>query len=445
MSKYTIMKRSKYTRGNGKQNLLLLLILFFALFFSYLSHRSVPTSYAADSLWSVRSVDTMKSSRDLARAKLHDKAFDETIKTEVQLIKGMGANYIALGTPYDDEFLPFLKRWVSAARAEGLKIWYRGTFSNYEGWFGYTKNMSPAQLLTRTSQFIEAHPDLFEEGDIFDPCPECENAGHWKQPLLDDTYNQFMKEKDDVLEQSFKKINKKVIYNWNSVIGGRAKDVLKGDTFSHLGNVIALDHYVSDTNNYEEYIKYFNENFETVSIFSEFGAPIPDLHGKMTEQQQADFIEKIMQEFYQHKENVAGVNYWVLSGGTTSLYNADYTPRKVVNVMKKYFMPGIIRGKVIDTLGTNLENIRVATTDGNNATYTNRNGDYQLIVPVGTTEYVVEHDKYETKSHKVELTYNERIEQNFELTPKDTGFIYDIRKSIKDQMSSFWSKFQTNE
>ena len=65
--------------------------------------------------WEIKSIDTMKYSRDLAYEKLSDETFDKTIDMHMKLIKDSGANYVAIGTPYDDRFNPILKRWVEAS------------------------------------------------------------------------------------------------------------------------------------------------------------------------------------------------------------------------------------------------------------------------------------------------------------------------------------------
>ncbi|MDP3888564.1 MAG: hypothetical protein Q8Q24_00825, partial [bacterium] len=86
-----------------------------------------------------KSIDTMKYSRDIAREKLNDPSFDKVIDTQVKNIADTGATHVAIATPYDEEFLPILKRWVSSARKYNLKVWFRGNWSGWEGWFDYPK------------------------------------------------------------------------------------------------------------------------------------------------------------------------------------------------------------------------------------------------------------------------------------------------------------------
>jgi hypothetical protein len=75
----------------------------------------------------------MKYSRDLAREKLGNPSFDKVIDDQISRIAGTGATHVALGVPYDPEFLPIMRRWVTAIRKYNLKVWFRGNLSGWEG------------------------------------------------------------------------------------------------------------------------------------------------------------------------------------------------------------------------------------------------------------------------------------------------------------------------
>lgn len=439
MSKFTITRnlrsiRKKHLHVNRTS---VIRVCIFAVFImltlgmSKMYFQGDSSAQVPDYIWRVRSIDTMKTSRDMARAELANPSFDASIEHEISLIKGLGANYVAIDTPYDDEFLPYLKRWVRIARKHDLKIWYRGNFSRYEGWFGNPKNMSPDELLVETKQFIMGHKELFEDGDIFDPCPECENAGHWPQPGRDADYNSFVKKKHKALQESFEAINKKVIYNWNSIIGGRAKEVLTQSTFDYLDNVVAIDHYVSDPSSYREYVEYFHKH-RTNTVISEFGAPIPTTHGPFTPQQQAEFIKHTLDILYSKKANISGVNYWVLSLGTTALYNPDYSPRPVAQVVKDYYSPAIIRGTVRNTVGDGLENVRVSTKDGLNTVATDKKGFYKIVVPAGDVEIAVIGENYSLKDFMMNMDNSEKTTRNVALDPIKPDAIYNLRLKIQN-------------
>src|SRR5260221_2219397 len=125
--------------------------------------------------WQIESIDTMKYSRDLARQGLNNSAYTTEVNKQVAKIAATGANYIAIDTPYDGEFLPILNLWVHAARVNGLHVWFRGNWSGWEQWFNYSQ-IDEATHMKKTKQFILDGRGLFQNGDIFTACPECENG-----------------------------------------------------------------------------------------------------------------------------------------------------------------------------------------------------------------------------------------------------------------------------
>ncbi|MEK7522096.1 MAG: hypothetical protein AAB569_00805, partial [Patescibacteria group bacterium] len=266
----------------------------------------------------------------------------------------------------------------------------------------------------------------------FDPCPECENAGFWKQPDDNAKYNEFIQNQRIVLKNSFNKINKKVYTNIFSIIGGRAKEVLDKKTLDALDNVVTIDHYVKNPSSMTEYISYFSKNFQTKILFGEFGAPIPDINGPMDESQQALFIDKVLRELYKNKTNVFGINYNVLTLGTTKLLDDDGTERQAVDVVKNYFIPGVIKGTVSNTLGDKLKNVPIKTSDGLNSTTTDSQGRYAMSIPASTVNIVIGGNKYKTKKQKMIITRKAEITQNIILEPEKIGFIYRLRLIIKD-------------
>src|SRR5260221_5347891 len=129
-------------------------IFYFIALFSFVALLIVllfmlPKIMPKQNQWQVRSIDTMKYSRDRSRQALDDLAFNKVIDKQISLIAKTGANYVAIDTPYDLEFLPILKRWVVVARRYHLHVWFRGNFSGWEGWFGYAK-MSQHDHLKKT-------------------------------------------------------------------------------------------------------------------------------------------------------------------------------------------------------------------------------------------------------------------------------------------------------
>jgi len=380
-------------------------------------------------LWNIQSIDTMKTSRDRARVELSNPAFDVQIQKELIAIKETGANYVAIDTPYDKEFLPYLQRWVRLARKTGLRVWFRGNWSSWEGWFDYPKSLTPQNHITKTSFFILDHPELFEDGDIFDACPECENAKYWKQPKDDAEYNAFLRAQQESLAKAFEKIDKKVYSNIASIIGGRAKEVLDKKTMESL-RVVAIDHYTKDPKNMGEYVDYFTKN-GAKTLVSEFGAPIPDIHGPMNENQQADFVDAVFHELYKKQDDVEGVNYYVLIDGTTAILNEDYTPRSAYYIVKRYFSPNIITGVVTNPLGDRLKDIMFKTQDI--TVKTNDRGEYTLFIPGRTVTMKTKTADYTNDFEIVKFSGDRQtVQKNFVLTPKKPDLFYKIRLAIQE-------------
>jgi len=389
------------------------------------------TIESSSCLWQICSIDTMKDSRDLALQELNNPSYDAEITKQMQLIKATGANYVAIDTPYDDQFLPYLTRWVTAARAAGLHVWFRGNWSNWEGWFGYPKTMTPQEHLKKTSDFIISHPDLFADGDIFDACPECENAGYWPQPAGNQAYNQFLQEQHQTDEQAFAKIGKNVYANIESIIGGRAKEVVDKSTTDALSHTIAIDHYISDPNNMVVYVDYFYNNLQAKVLVSEFGAPIPDINGPMTEDQQATFVNQVFSQLFRHNRMVVGVNYFVLTDGSTALLNNDDSPRKVYEVIKKYFTPAVVSGTVHDTLGNPVSTITVRSRYGVINVKTDNNGNYSFKIPPQSVTLIAGGGDYTTDTKTVNIaTIGAQVKQDFVIAPTNPNLLYKLQNFV---------------
>ncbi len=287
--------------------------------------------------WEIRSIDTMKYSRDSAGVALHDPKFDEVIDAHVKRIADTGANYVAIDTPYDEEFVPVLKEWVAAARKYHLHVWFRGNFSGWEGWFDYPRISREVHTL-KTEDFILSNKDLFEDGDIFSSCPECENG----QPLAYgdakqlQSYRSFLISEYQVTKKAFFQIGKDVHANYFSMNGDVARAVMDRETTKSLDGIVVIDHYVKTSEQLVADVKSLAEQSGGEIVLGEFGAPIPDIHGSMTESEQAQWINDVMKQVAEIPQ-VKGVNYWVDQGGSTALWNQNDTPRLAVSVITKYY------------------------------------------------------------------------------------------------------------
>lgn len=325
--------------------------------------------------WQIQSIDTMKYSRDIAREKSHDTAFDAVIDRQVRAIAETGATHVAIATPYDEEFVPFLKRWVKAARAYGLKVWFRGNFSGWEGWFEYPK-ISREEHIQKTSDFIGKHPELFEDGDIFVSCPECENGGAGDPRQTGDTesYRAFLIRSEQSARQSFQRLGKNVTTNYFSMNGDVARLVMDDATSKSLGNTVTIDHYVATPERLVSDVHTFGRGGRSV-ILGEFGTPIPDIHGTMTEDAQAHWLDRALSQL-SNDPNVSGLNYWLSVGGSTELWSSTGRAKKAVAQITKYFRPGRVSGFVRDDLGRAIGGARVSIFD--KQVQTDRNGYFNL-------------------------------------------------------------------
>ncbi len=310
-------------------------------------------------LWTFRSVDTMKYSRDVAREKLKDSSYDKIIDQQVKNIAATGASHIAIGTPYDSEFLPFLKRWVAAARKYKLHVWFRGNWSGWEGWFGFAK-ISPEEHLAKTREFLSKNADLFEDGDVFTACPECENGGPGdpRQTGKVTEHRHFLISEYNMMQEIFKKTDKKVIFNYNSMNGDIARLIMDKDTTRSLGGVVVIDHYVKTPEKLVKDVKDFAGRSGGRVVLGEFGAPIPDIHGDLSDKEQADWIRNALSQLSEVKE-LEGINYWVSVGGSTQIWNDNGSPREAVAVVRSYFSPDTVSGQVRDEVGKIPENLSV--------------------------------------------------------------------------------------
>ncbi|MBI4137621.1 hypothetical protein HY469_06175, partial [Candidatus Roizmanbacteria bacterium] len=321
---------------------------------------------APESIWPYECIDTMKTSRDKARVWRDSDMLNDHIERQMQTIVDMGGNCVALDTPYDDEFLFYLRKWVSAARRHNLHIWYRGNFSSWEGWFDYPKGMTTDEHIQKTSEFIVENADLFADGDIFTPSPEAENGGPFNQVEPDEygVFRAYLIREHAEAQKAFELIGRDVKTNWLSMNGGLARRMLDQDTINKLDKAVSLDHYIKTPQEMGEYITYFADTFGSRVVIGEWGAPIPDINGPMNETQQAAFIESLLWEMYKEREHIDGINYWVLYDGSTSLMEPNENYRDAMYEIQNYFKPGSIEGIVMNELHDPLHNVHVKLQRG---------------------------------------------------------------------------------
>lgn len=323
---------------------------------------SAPTVYPEPelSLWEFQAVDTMKYSRDVAREYLRDPSFDRTIDAQMKAIAATGATHVGIATPYDEEFLPFLRRWESSARYHGLKVWYRGNWSGWEGWFEYPEFDSFDTHIGKTRDFILKHPDLFRDGDAFTGCPECENGGPGDPRRIGNVkeYRRFLVREYEESRAAFRKIGRDVRVNYFSMNGDVARLVMDQETTRALGGIVTIDHYVKTPEQLARDVEEIAEKSGGRVVLGEFGAPIPDIHGSMSQEEQARWIDEALR-LLSDSDSLAGASYWLSVGGSTAIMSSDGEPREAVKSLARYFKPRVLYGTVHDERGRPLPGAQV--------------------------------------------------------------------------------------
>ncbi len=341
--------------------------------------------------WPVQAVDTMKYSRDVAREKLNDEEFAQVIDDQVKEIADLGATHVAIGTPYDEEFLPFLRLWVQTARGYGLNVWFRGNWSGWEGWFGYDK-INRDEHLSKTKDFILQHGELFADGDIFDGCPECENGGpgdpRWNGDVKE--HRAFLIEEYGLEQLAFKQIGKQVrsVYSMN---GDVARLIMNAETTKKLGGVVTVDHYVATPEKLVSDVEDLIGNSQGQVLLGETGVPVKDIHGDLSEESQGRWLNEALRGL-SGVDGFMGMNYWVNRGGSTALWRDDGQAKLAVQVLKSFYEPRVISGRVVNEWGQGVGGAQVVTelkqgtTDGN--------GEFKLAVLSSEQEFGVTADGY---------------------------------------------------
>jgi len=393
-------------------------------------------SAPAKTFWQYQCIDTMKYSRDTARAwQGKDAQLQQLVQQQLGAIKNLGANCVAIDTPYDPEFWPFMKVWVDQARADNLVVWFRGNMSGWEGWFNYPLLTSGAQQNQGVTNFITSNPDMFQNGDMFTPAPEAENGilgNPFSSPQAADNLRNFLESSYANCVAAFAEIGKNVRCGLDSANGDVAKDIYTKDMIAKTGNVVVVDDYVATADKLATDIENLHKEFGVPVMLGEFGAPIPDIHGNLTDDQQADLINQMMSKLYQDKDIMFGVNYWVISGGSTALLNDDGSSKPVVSVMQNYYQPVTVSGTVSDNLGDKLAAIPISSVNGQKLGVTDENGAFSLLFPANIpVKLFVGGGDNSTVAQSLTPTSGKNLTLNFMIQPSHPGLVYVVREFIK--------------
>ena len=381
-------------------------------------------------LFHVQSIDTMKYSRDRAEQVLNNPpAFDSLINKQMAFIEAAGATHVAINTPYDARFIPVLERWVYSARAHHLSVWFRGNFSGWEGWFGYEKidRDEHKRLLT---EFIRNNPSLFVSGDIFTPCPECENGGPGdpRQSGDNDGYNSFLVEEKEIADAEFRSVHK-LVPVYVSMNADIARYILTPLVASKLGGTILIDHYTRSVEQFAVDIKSLRESLHANIGIGEFGAPIPDLNGEMSDAEQGKFVHALFDVLYLGNDVVPVTNYWVLKGGSTALLNDDNTPRQAYKELSAYYKAPYLYGTISNSLGEPLSETTIVI--GSSSKKTVGGSNYSLYLPGAYRSITIQRSGYKDVTLRLPVILATSTRQDIYLSPTKPTFWYDMKLIIR--------------
>jgi hypothetical protein len=303
--------------------------------------------------WPDRSIDTMKVSRDMARRLLKELEQGNNpshLPFMLEKIKAANANMVAFGTPYDQEFIPLLAWEIQAAQDHGLNVFLRGNFSGWEGWFDYPKFTEPDQHHRLTRDFIINNPHLFVANGLskikyFSPAPEPENGfdNVWASDTTKQLFHDWLITSYQNTTAALEEIganHTRVVYSFNGDVAQIIPlEIINSDY------PLLIDHYISDVNRYRTDISGLSRQYEGAPVgLGEIGAPIPDIHGEMTEPEQAEFIRQMLTVLTESKLLIPIINYWHLfdphdknQSRSTALLNSDGTERLAYQVIQEFY------------------------------------------------------------------------------------------------------------
>jgi len=243
----------------------------------------------------VRSIDVQKLTQDMA---CRQEITPALIYQVTEMVADTNANYIAISPPLNDvtcgsttvsNALERINNWVSAARQHDLHIWFRMKHTSAEGWYDTPKNTDAGFQIKVHVDFIRAHPELFQSGDIYTINPEPQNMGiahincnpnekpctfagrdSAESVLL---FNDWLISAYDEITNALSDAGVRGVtvgyFGYDGWIAFRdrnpGEEVLKAETIRATGNNVTFDHgytEVDSTLNYDALLAHFNN--ETV-------------------------------------------------------------------------------------------------------------------------------------------------------------------------------------
>jgi hypothetical protein len=199
--------------------------------------------------------------------------------------------------------------------------------------------------------------------------------------------------------------------------GDVANLIMDKETTKALGGVITVDHYVEDPKVLVDDLVNIAKKSGGKVVLGEFGVPVPDIHGNMTQEEQSAWLEKFFTEALQYPE-IIGINYWVSFGGSTELWKSGGEARNAVEVINKYFNPKTLEITIINEINSPVVHAEVLHTG---RVYPSDNDGIVTLPFISEQEELeITANGYSTKL----LPISEGLEQGKIVLKKDTENLY---------------------
>ena len=303
----------------------------------------------SDQSWAIQSVDAMKYTKDAVCGPKDTTWISNWVDKAVEI----GANYVAISTPYDSpscgSSIDYTRTWATIIHQKGLHVWFREMPLAFEGIYGVSKDTS-INFLDQVSQYIKKNSDLYQSGDIFTPIPEPQNGGianitYCPQNLCQFTskeaFNQWIRDAMTSSRNAFDSIGMKDIkigyFGFDGFIawGDHNPDwhgILEDATVQQMGN-ITIDHYP----------EIINETMQQGLDALQAKYPnIPIIIGEWGTIDGSNVVQEVNNSMGAAKrKNVVGFNYWQFgpSGTGEQLINDDFSNALQFNAVESFYKP----------------------------------------------------------------------------------------------------------
>jgi hypothetical protein len=309
---------------------------------------AVPASASASTpVWSFRSIDNMHATRDFVCWQQSASYIAQVAAAD----RGTNANFASIATPYDApgnyhqctprDPIAYEQTWSRALHSQGLHVWFRQTWFNWEGSYNapkLTATTTPAirlgtatavlsgtdttSYLAKTYHFILDHPQLYANGDVFTPEAEPQNGGitnsygHYTGSLQFadwPTLNRWMRDSMTVDTAAFRSLGKSVTVGyWGLPCSNyryNGSDNIDASTIAQMG-VYVTDCYFRNPQDMVNGLNVVHNSYHVPVVVGEWGE-IWDRGAQPTTSQVTTSVMNALTGL----PYVRGLNYWESIGG----------------------------------------------------------------------------------------------------------------------------------